>query len=265
MLSYTLSCSIVLSSTLLLSACGGDTSAPAAGITDTQLAEKVYLDKRTPDNFFTNEETIAGDSFYTISHLKNIELLSPAEKIGLPQYELSTDDFTQALNWSETVASKQTVYKQLVDNSDTTLYYQFTRVDLNNPEFIQHSRVYKASALDRSGVDLGQSGSFQGKIVSATYTTTIVKQLIEYLWTFSFSNNYGHAVLESNTIESELSITHTLLEAKLITTDVDTCDTIEIFESNYSIDKSSGEIWKTTTSLRTLQTTFNGTFATLCE
>ena len=265
MLSYTLSCSIVLSSTLLLSACGADSSAPDTAISDTRIAERIYLDKRTPDNFFNNDEAITGDSFYSISHLKNVELLTPAEKIGLPQYELSTDDFTQALNWSETVASKQTVYRQLVNNSDTPLYYQFTRVDLNNSEFIHLSRVYKASTLDRSGVDLSESGSYQGKIVSTVYTTTLVKQIVEYLWTFSFNNNYGHAVLQSSTIENGLSLTHTLLEAKLITSSSASCDSIEIFESNYSIDKSSGEIWKTGQSLRTIQATFNGTFATLCE
>lgn len=264
MLGHHISFLIMFSSALLLSACGSSSTDSGQESSDTEIIERIYLDKRTPDNFFTNDEDFTGDSFYSVSHVKNIELLSPAEKTGLPQYELSTDDFAEALDWSEQAANNRPVYKQLVDNSDTTLYYQFTRVDLNNSEFIHLSRVYKASVIDRSGVDLSQSGSYQGKIVASTYSATLVKQIIEYLWTFSFSNNYGNAVLESSTIETSSSFTHTLLEAKMTSNGTSSCDIIEVFESYYFIDKATGEIWKTTQSLRTLQATFNGTFASLC-
>ena len=264
MLGHPISLLIMFSSALLLSACGSSSTDSGQENSDTAIIERIYLDKRTPDNFYTNDEDFTGDSFYSVSHVKNIELLSPAEKIGLPQYELSTDDFAEALDWSETAANNQPVYTQLVDNSDTPLYYQFTRVDSNNSEFIHLSRVYKASVIDRSGVDLSQAGSYQGRIVSNTYSTTLVKQIIEYLWTFSFNNNYGNAVLESSTTETSSSFTHTLLEAKMTSNGASSCDTIEVFESYYFIDKATGEIWRTTQSLRTLQATFNGTFASLC-
>lgn len=255
-----------------LSSCGGgggsNGSVPEANnankSNDLTIAERIYKNKRIPAGFFTIEEPLAEDVFYSVSHVKNIEILAPAEKVGLPHYELSTNDFAQALIWSEQAASNKPVYKQLVDNTDTELYFQFERVDLNNTNFIHLSRVFKSDVIDRSGVDLTKANNYQGKISSASLDSILVKQIIEYLWTFSFSNNYGNTVIESNSSETGVAFNHILLEAKMTSGGNDACDTIEIFESQYSVDKTTGEMSKTIQTIRTYLASFNGSTSSLC-
>ena len=251
-------CIYLLFLVLTLSACnsGSENSATSSDVeyqnlplsivisdNDSAILQAVYFDIRTPEGFYT--ESYADSSvYYSISHVKNVELLPLANRSGVASYELSTDDFTEALEWSEQAANYQPAYKQLVDNRETNLYFEFTRVDLNNPQFVHLSRVFKKSALDRSGTDLNQLDIYQGKIAIQMLSAERVKMLMEYFWTFSFSNNTGNAVLKSNTIETDISYIHTMEEAKLTIRSADQCDTVEIFETTYTVQKDTGDIWR---------------------
>ena len=257
---------------LTLSACnsGGEASATNSDVEqqnlplgivisddDSAILQAVYFDIRTPEGFYT--ESYADSSvYYSISHVKNVELLPLANRSGVASYELSTDDFTEALEWSEQAANYQPVYKQLVDNRETDLYFEFTRVDLNNPQFVHLSRVFKKSALDRSATDLNQLDIYQGKIAIQMLSAERVKMLMEYFWTFSFSNNTGNAVLKSNTIETDISYIHTMEEAKLTIRSADQCDTVEIFETTYTVQKDTGDIWREQEMTREVSSTCYG-------
>jgi hypothetical protein len=158
-----------------LPACGGEMA--ATGIqahadtkSDYEIRAKVYTDQRTPDGFY--QESLPG-IWYTIRHLKNTDLQVGIAVSGSPVYELSADDFTEALNWSETVAMQQAVYEQLVDTSETDLYFQFTRFSPGTgiPDLTHYSRVFKSSFLDRSGYDRSNPGTYLGMITWQPLTT----------------------------------------------------------------------------------------------
>ena len=242
---------VVLALTISACSSSGEDSAAQKSIelNDSETGDKaavmyaLYNNVRTPDGFY--HEDVPHDGFYTISHVKNTDLLQPVDRSGMAVYELSTDDFSQALDWSETAAGYQAGYKSLVDNTQTDFYLQFTRVDPVAPDLVHLSRVFKQSVLDRSGVDRNADGAYQGRVELAALNSNRLKTLMEYLWVFSFSNNYGNAVLGSSITEYAEEYRHTLREAKLIIGTGGDCDRIDVYETLYETDKATGMIWKT--------------------
>ena len=244
-------CLVLLPIIYFLSACSSENTDLSSNeksmgaSSDEEILEALYRDKRVPAGFYT--EVFPVDVFSSLSHVKSSILNLDAND---PVYELSTDDFSEAIEYSEKEANLQPGYKQMVDVTETDFYFQLTRVDLDYPEFVHFSRVFKLNALDRSGIDRNQLGSYQGKITIPVLTAQRVKDIIEYLWNFTFSNNYGNTVTESEISETSSEFVHSMIEAKLVISAINTCDTVEVFESLYSIEKDTGFIWKESTLIR---------------
>lgn len=257
-LKQTLQIISVLFITLTISACGPESQMPVDGpeqvqtnkhknIIDDDVAimDAIYLNKRIPDDFY-NEANNDSGVFYMTKNIQNVDLLPQADRVGVARYELSTNDFTEAFEWSETSAVNQPVYRELIDNTETDLYFEFTRVDFNYPQFIYKTRVLKANVIDRSAVDLNHpEETYQGNFTTQLISTDLVKMIVEYFWTFTYHNNAGNAVLESTTIETETNYIHTLVEAALSKGLTNQCDIIEVSVSTYDIDKNTGDIWRT--------------------
>lgn len=233
---------------LTLSACSGSETSGSDISTANSAAEMVianalYFDKRTPAGFY--KEDFQDDTFYSISHVKNTSLLAPADRAGLTVHELASDDFSEAMTWSDTAAQYQPSYKQLADNTETRLYFQFTRFDPDSPQFINMHRVFKASVLDRNGVDRSdESASYKGRITMPNPTADDVKLIIEYLWMFTLNNNYRNAVLESYTTETDSEFIHIMKQARLNLNYDGGCDDVDVYEIRYRMPKDSGFIWK---------------------
>lgn len=261
---------------VVLTACGGggdDQSSnngvsienkPSVGSDDSDILKAVYFDVRTPDGFYS-EVYADSDVYYSISHVKNVEVLSVESSQDSERFELSSDDFFEALEWSEQAAQNFPVYKQMVDSRETDLYFEFERVDINNPQFVHLSRVLKKSVIDRSGVDLDESNSYQGNITATNLNSNQVKMIIEYFWMFSFSNNTGNAVIESTLIETDTSYINTMVEAKLITRSADQCDTVEVYETSYEVQKDTGDIWKNKEMIREISSKRQGDLVVACD
>lgn len=257
----------ILIMVLTLTACGGGTTAPdfqtnAVRSSDYEIMEMVYMGQRTPDGFY--QESLP-DTWYTIRHLKNTDLLAGRTVSGTPIYELGTDDFTEALNWSEIVATQQAVYEQLVDITETDLYFQFTRFSPGTPDYTHYSRVFKSSALDRIGYDLDNPGIYLGMITWQALRVEQVKHVIEYLWSFTFNNNYGIGVLESYAEETDNEFIHTMSEARLTINYAGNCDTIQIFETQYTIQKTDGMIFQAEYLIREFYSERNGSDYLVCD
>ena len=232
---------------LTLSACSGgsDNSSNASSQQSTEMviANALYFDKRTPANFY--KEEFQNDTFYSVSHVKNTSLLPVSARAGQAVYELASNDFTEALAWSNQAAQYQPSYQQLAANSESMLYYQFTRFDPAAPQFTNIHRVFKANVLDRSGVDRSdENASYKGRITKPGFTAADVKLIVEYLWMFTLSNNYRNAVLESYTSETEAEFVHIMKQARLNLNYNGGCDDVEVFDVRYRIAKDSGFIWK---------------------
>ena len=258
---------LLFSVTFFLAACSSAEEVTGASkvTEDNNLltAKALYFDKRIPDNFY--RETSSDDLFVSISHVKNTGILPFSGRNGVSVYELSSNDFVEAMAWDEQATVYQPLYSQLVDNSETKLYYQFTRVNPDLPEFKDISRVFKANMLDRSGVNRNEEdGEYQGKITLANMNAGAIKQLVEYLWMFSYSNNYSNAVLESYTRETVSEFIHTMKQAEINFSYDGSCDEISSYEIRYSINKESGLIWKDKFLLDTFTAKRSGVSVEVC-
>jgi hypothetical protein len=254
---------LLISTTFFVTACSTTTEETVAN-NDLLTAKALYFDKRTPDDFYHEESS--SELFASISHVKNIGILPLDNRSGLSVYELSSDDFVEAMTWDEQATVYQPLYSQLVANSETDLYYQFTRVNPDLPEFVDISRVFKAGTLNRAGVDRSdEDGEYQGKIMLTDMTAADVKQVVEYLWMFSFSNNYSNAVLESYTNETVDEFIHTLKQAKINFSYDGSCDEIELYEIRYSIAKESGLIWRDKVLMNTFSAKRDGISVEICK
>jgi len=220
---------------------------------DYVIAVALYTDQRIPKDFYHNEPP-DDNAFYITYHVKNSDLVPISDRTGMATYELSTNDYSQALDWAETAAALRPVYRPVIDYTETDLYFQFTRVDINYPLLVELERVLKSSVVDRSGVDLTKPDEpFQGTINLDVLSADVAKQVIEYLWTFSLANNYGTLITKSETADYSSVYVHTLQEARLDMYTGDSCDTISIYNINYKIDKTTGEINKEEHFLRKFQ------------
>jgi len=253
---------------LLLSACGSSSGSSSAGnsaeSTEMVIANALYFDKRTPADFY--KENFQDDTFYSVSHVKNTSLLPVVDRAGLAVHELASNDFTEAMTWSDKAAEYQPSYQQLADNTETKLYFQFTRFDPASPQFINMHRVFKASVLDRNGVDRSdENASYKGRITMSNPTAADIKLIIEYLWMFTLSNNYRNAVLESYTTETDTEFVHIMKQARLNLNYSGGCDDVEVYEVRYRVPKDSGFIWKEKVLTETFSAKRTDSYLEICQ
>ena len=160
---------------------------------DAALAAQLYAGTpRTPAGFLSDP---APPSFSQVAtyHLKTRQLDSNAPT----QHELCTDDWNEALAWSETVAQQAPTYLDLVGNTSTERYYEFDRVPHGDPQRYERMRVFRCGYLDRGGVDLDAPGDFAGTLNVQPLDAAALGGLAEYLWEFSEYDNVNHAVVSS--------------------------------------------------------------------
>ncbi len=281
---------VMVTTVLVLQACGGGSGGgtePAIGVNlpaninqsssgqtadnqaavDQSILEAIYLNQRTPDGFYLSLPADTGS--YTLSHVKNTDIVATGERSALTEHELSTDDFVQAMSWSEQKAGYLPGYQDLVDNNESEFYFEFTRVDMAEPDVMHYSRVFKQSVIDRSGVDIQlnvplQNEVFLGTIPPSSLSPLRVRQLLEYLWAFSLSNNYGYAVLSTALEQNSAAFVYTMKEARLTQGGGGECDVITVYDIRYRVDRETGRIDKSTTTERVLSSRQDGESLSLC-
>jgi hypothetical protein len=257
----------IVSATLLLAACGGGSDATNASAvapilpasqtsppiiaprpveqSDIEIATTVYSGtQRTPAGFYA-ESTPTGYDFVATSHVKNTDVdLSLAT--GHPQFELCTNDWNEALNWSETSAQNTSQYSALVATNDEARYFEFGRMRSGTPELYVQSRIYKCAYLDRSAVNLRSPGGAAGQINLRPLSAEALQRLSEYLWQFTAYNNFGHVVLKSaaaSTAASSPLLEHTLYIASLVRSGMSPhCDRIDVIAWRHTVEASTGAL-----------------------
>ena len=241
----------------LLSAagCGGGSSggdAPVAPPTpaavygiaadDLSIANALYQDSaRTPAGFYADPAP-PGESVVATRHISSAEVGT----LAATDFELCTDDWNQALAWSEAAAGAGPGYASLVGNSGNDRYFEFDRLRAGTPQLYLRQRVYLCSYLDRSGavsgVDAGPAGTLNLRPIDAGG----LRQLSEYLWRFTTWNNYGSAVLASEPDPVAAGMVHTLVVATLIANGAaQGCDRIDVSAWRHQVAASSGALTRT--------------------
>lgn len=235
------------------------------GADETQrILDSIYGNRRTPEGFYTEPQPVPG-VFQSIAHIRNVDIMAPGDYTDeTPRFELCADTFSDALDWS--LASSNGL-GDLVDNSDHTLFYQFSYVPPATPQLNNLQRVYKCGVVDRSALDIRISNGHLGRYTETEHNPDHIKLLIEYLWTFSEYNNYGNAILSSVISDTGDAYRHDMEHARLVSAvDPDSeCDTINVYRVSYRIDKSNGEITNTETLLNTIHSRYQNGNMEVCE
>lgn len=245
----------VLVATLLLVGCGGGGgSGSAAGPavvpaaarpvdqSDQEIAQSTYSGAaRTPSDFYKDEQP-AGYDYVATMHLKNSDTDSGVVA-PLVQYEMCTNDWNQALSWSETSAQNASQYTDLVATNETAHYFEFGRTRPSEPQFYSRVRVFKCNYLDRSSANLRVAAGAAGQLNQRPLNATELRNLSEYLWQFTTYNNFGHVVLKSSGANTTTTLTHTLYMANLVRAGYSaTCDRIDVVTWRHVLDTGSGSL-----------------------
>ncbi len=211
---------------------------------DAAIAAQLYAGTvRTPDGFL-GDPAPASFAQVTTYHVKSRQLAPAAPA----QYELCTDDWTQALAWSETLALAAPTYLDLVGNDATERYFELDRVPRGDPQHYERIRVFRCDYLDRSGVDLSAPGDFAGTFNRRPLDAAALRELAEYLWQFSEYDNADHAVLSSAGGVTTDGLAHTLVLASLERGG--SCDRIVLRDWTHTVDLTTGALRSTVTERR---------------
>lgn len=241
--------SVIACAALALCACGGGSSGSVAaappgaayGITlsNLDIATSLYQDsQRTPPGFLADPAP-TGVGIVATHHLHSDELAL----VTASSFEVCTDDWNQALAWSEQAATHNGSYASLVGNSNTSHYFEFDRVPQGTPQQLLRQRVYLCSYLDRSDTSADVNSGPAGVLNAQPRTAAQMRDLSEYLWQFTGWNNYGNAVLASIDASGATGPGHTLVIASLSPDGVSSgCDRIDVLGWRHDLDSGSGAL-----------------------
>ncbi|HVF17559.1 MAG TPA: hypothetical protein VNA21_11630, partial [Steroidobacteraceae bacterium] len=199
-----LRCCAIVSAALFMVACGGggsgSSSSPSAAAaplpraveqSDLQIAALIYSGTaRTPAGFYS-ETSSKGHANVATLHVKNTDV-DPSLTTTAAEYELCTNDWNQALSWSETNAANATQYSNLVATNDDERFFEFGRVQTGTPELYVQERIYKCAYLNRTAANLRAASGEAGQLNVRPLTGDELRRLSEYFWQFTSYNNFGH-------------------------------------------------------------------------
>jgi hypothetical protein len=254
-----------LTALLGLTACGASSpSAPVArpvALSDLQIADMLYADSaRTPAGF-ANEVPRPDLASAVTFHLKNSDL----DTATATNFELCSDDFAQALTWSETAAAAAAVYADLVETTETATFFEFVRIARSTPNQAVRARVFKCAYVDRRENDLHLASGAAGVLNARPMDATTLRGLAEYLWHFTGYNNFGHAVLKSSASDAGSTWQHSLIIANLQADPRGICDKIAVIEWQHDADKGSGRLQRRELPLWSFGARRNYAGAELCN
>jgi hypothetical protein len=224
---------------------GGAASAPPPaaalyGVTqdNLQIATALYQDAaRTPAGFYADPAP-PGENYVATVHVKSNDVAASGSS-----FELCSDDWNQALQWSEAAAAAGGTYGNLVGNSSTARYFEFDRVRPGMPPLYLRQRIYLCGYLDRrnavAGTDSGPAGTLNLRPIGAPD----LRLLSEYLWRFTPWNNYGHAVLVSEADPIAVGASYTLVIATLVVDGTGPgCDRVDVEAWRHSVALDTGAL-----------------------
>lgn len=209
---------------------------------DLDIAQLLYAGTpRTPVGF--SADTAPGTYKYVSTvQLKNTDI-DATLPVSAPQYELCTDDWNQAIDWSESSARQAPQYADLVATGGDERFFEFDRVRTGDPDIYQRARIFKCSYLNRADADLRQPEGAAGQLNERPLTGEELRSLSEYLWQFTEYNNAGHVVLKSSGTQSTDALSHTLIIANRIQNGISSgCDRIDVIAWTHTAQSANGSL-----------------------
>jgi len=248
----------------ITAACGGSDSTDAPDVatagqddpkpftmSNSEIASLVYDPAYSvPDGFFVDQRAETARS-YTIHHVLD----------GSGSYELCSDDYQAAMEWERADNDARAVTGLFVSAAETPRYFEFVREleytddvgNVGDPTSPGYARVFKCSNTDRNGVDRSLLDGYAGVINARPVNPAAVRDFTEYLWQFRFFPAGRRVVLDSSAESRAASYDHVLRLAFRMSQGSGRCDRIELSEWRFSADRSSGEVRKSFSMLRSFE------------
>jgi hypothetical protein len=217
---------------------------------DSELIELAYsIEYYYPENFY-HETELSGSLYY-----ENTVSVKPIEERESIWIELSTDDQSQARQWSNLSNEYSSVNRELTEETESEKYFGFKRVNIENDQDILLSRVHKSDyfiPLYDKFTPLDTAGIYKGEIRADK-----VKELDEYLWDCG-SLNFYEKVLSSEITDKGKVYEHRIQSLKIIHGDWGMFDIIYVFENKFTLDKTSGILTVKSELIKEIQGEYQG-------
>jgi hypothetical protein len=244
----------IIAAMLLIAGCGGssggdDSSTSPASIappraveqSDLQIAAALYQGTaRTPPEFYS-EVSSSGHTTVATLHVKNTDIDQSLASTAA-EYELCTNDWNQALNWSESDALNSQQYSHLVATNDDERFFEFGRVQSGTPELYLQQRIYKCAYLNRAAANLRAASGEAGQLNVRPLTSDELRRISEYFWQFTTYNNFGNVVLKSSGASAS-TLDHTLHIAHMVRAGMSaSCDRVDVIAWRHRVDSATGAL-----------------------
>jgi len=161
-------------------------------------------------------------------------------------YDVSSQDSSEALAWAQPTITVRHGTVTPVSNTETAWYYESTWYAVGSGASHPHQisvRTFKSLVLDRSMVDPAQPSALQLVLQQLPVSAADANFLGEYLWTHSSSNNSGHVVVDSTTVQTSSGYRHMIHEVGFNPQYRGMgCITVQLWDVHYEISNVDGSI-----------------------
>jgi hypothetical protein len=237
---------------------------PSTSAADLLLADRIYKGtERTPAGFDVESRPSSVTGTLSTRHLKNTDFATGPQAIS-PTYEVCTNDMAQALAWSESQATWNGQYSDLVEVRGDTRMFEVVRVPRADVTAMLRHRVFRCDYLDRASTDLRADSGAAGSMNQRPLTATELEALAEYLWQFTMFNNSDYAVESSTSSSASGSLVQTIRMGQLVRGVAGGCDTVQLVDWTHTMNASDGSITRSLSNVRTYRAKNVGGATELC-
>jgi hypothetical protein len=204
---------------------------------DDQLLAAIYSPYTYPPGFYQEPPTRVAP--YYVNTVSIAPLCCRTEEWR----ELSTDDPAQARAW----ADSSVAYSSNVETLDTTAivtekYIEFRPGPVTSPNLGVPMRAHRLAYIDRWMRDRFHPDSLEGRLNARPLDAAATRGVAEYLWYLEQRQIYGSKVLSSFGRDDPGSFVQVLFHTQLNMGDWNMCDQINLFRSEYRVNKRTGDI-----------------------
>ena len=226
---------------------------PSTSVADLALANRLYDgDERTPAGFDVEARPASVAGTLSTRHLKNTDFATGPQGIS-PTFEVCTNDMAQAIDWSETQATWQGQYSDLVEVRSDAHMFEVVRVPRAEVTAMVRHRVFRCDYLDRSNSDLRADAGAAGSMNQRPLTADELEKLSEYLWQFTMFNNADYAVESSSRSTNGGTLTQTIRMGQLVRGLAGACDTVQLVDWTHTMNAADGSLTRALSNVRSYQ------------
>jgi hypothetical protein len=213
--------------------------------TEKDVRTKIYSDYKTPENFY-QDRLEKGDKMHD-------SIYYHGQPHSETSYFYSTDEYDKARTRVENdMMNSNVANKEISEEYENEKYFEFKTEETktNGHTYILRHRIHKTSyislresSIARIWPQTNESIPIEiGILNQKPVHKSNSKELIEYLWFISNYNYFGAIILDKKITEIDGNIYYAFLETAFVGGDWGMNDVIYLTYSNYSINKTSGEI-----------------------